>query len=68
MITLVGEKYLKLENGEIEGEFYLSDNSISQFSIDKKVGWQQWGNSTDKLCISVERIEELTNKFFEGEL
>jgi hypothetical protein len=48
----------------VKGKFVLSDKSITKFEIDRKTGeWNQWGNSTDNLCISVEAIEKLTEQY-----
>ena len=45
----------------IKGQFKLSDKTITKFEIDKQSGeWNQWGNSTSNLCITVEKIQALT--------
>lgn len=51
----------------IWGEFKLSDGSATQFEMTREglrslgVGaWQQWGNRTDNLWLTVGRVEKLT--------
>ena len=49
----------------IKGYFLLSDNSKTQFRIDKKYGWQQWGITRENLWITVNRVEQLQNELYE---
>ena len=42
------------------GKFFLSDGSETQFSIAPDLGWQQWGNITDKLGVTVDLIDALS--------
>lgn len=44
----------------IWGEFLLSDGSRTKFEMTKDNSWFQWGNTTDNLSITVDRVEELT--------
>ena len=50
------------------GHFKLSDGSSTQFEIRfeedyNDVIWDQWGNTTDNLCITTDRVEQLTRDF-----
>ena len=45
----------------IWGYFKLSDGSKTQFEMKKGESWFQWGNTTDKLCETVDRVESLCN-------
>ena len=48
----------------IKGVFTLKDKTKTQFEIDKHTAvWSQWGNSTDNLCISVPKLEEIIYSF-----
>lgn len=50
---------------KIKGKFILSDKSITKFEIDRKTGeWNQWGNSADNLCLSVQILEQLVEEHF----
>jgi hypothetical protein len=49
----------------MKGKFYLSDKSVTQFDINKTDGWNQWGNSTDNLSITVNRVEQLQNELLD---
>lgn len=44
----------------IEGKVTLSDGSVTSFSIQSDLGWQQWGNVTDKLGATCELMDELS--------
>ena len=47
----------------IKGTFTLSDKSKTKFEINKKTNdWYQWGNCTDNLSLSVERIENIISQ------
>jgi hypothetical protein len=50
----------------LEGYFKLSDGSKTRFAASQTDGWQQWGNSTENLGLTVDRIEELTSLLIEG--
>jgi hypothetical protein len=44
----------------IKGYFLLTDKSKTKFEINKKTQeWNQWGNSTENLFLSVSRIENI---------
>jgi hypothetical protein len=60
-ITVEGED-IKRSKNEITGTFELSDGTTTHFSIDLENGWSQWGNSTENLGLTVERVEELFNE------
>ncbi len=47
----------------IWGNFKLSDGSTTKFEMRKGESWFQWGNTTDNLCLTVDRVEELTNEW-----
>jgi hypothetical protein len=49
----------------IWGKFFHSDNSVTNFEMIKGESWNQWGNTTDKLCETVNRVEELCNEWIE---
>ena len=49
----------------IWGHFILSDKSKTQFEMIKGEGWNQWGNTTDNLCVTVDRLNELASEWFE---
>lgn len=44
----------------IWGYFKLSDNSRTRFEKTATTGWIQWGNTTDKLGITLDRVKQLT--------
>lgn len=43
----------------IEGTVTLSDGSETSFSIIPDLGWQQWGNVTDKLAVTGVLMDDL---------
>ena len=51
----------------LEGFFTLSDGTKTRFAVTRTEGWHQWGNSTDNMGITVDRIEELTSLLIEGD-
>jgi hypothetical protein len=61
---VIREKVTRTKN-TIKGKFYLSDKTITSFDIDKEYGWNQWGNSTNNLCITVNRVEQLQNELLD---
>ena len=59
------EECKRLVKGEIEGHFILSDGTRVKFCITDVSGelnWFQWGATTDKLGVTVDRVEELTRE------
>jgi hypothetical protein len=62
MIKIKSKKINYLRNGKITGTLKLSDNSTTKFEIAKDGQWFQWGNSSDKLWISVTFVQELADK------
>lgn len=55
----------------IWGYFKLSDGTKTQFEQTKEnakngISWSQWGNITENLGVSVERVETLTNEWLES--
>ena len=47
---------------EITGYFKLSDGTKTKFSIDKQGEWEQWGNTTDNLCVSVPNVQRMVSE------
>ena len=61
-------KKTKLAIGKftIKGEFTLTDKSKTKFIMSRKSGeWEQFGNSTDNLCVSVDAIENIKKEYCE---
>ena len=52
---------------EVSGWLKLRDGSKTHFTIDKDGEWEQWGNSTDNLCLTVNFVENLRNFLLYGE-
>jgi hypothetical protein len=52
----------------ITGKVTLSDGSETEFSIQPDLGWQQWGNYTEKLGATSDLMEELANAAYEAGL
>lgn len=61
---VIREKVARTKN-TIKGKFYLSDKSITSFDINKTEGWNQWGNTTDNLFLTVGRVEQLQNELLD---
>jgi hypothetical protein len=51
-------KITKIRKG-ISGYFKLTDGTKTKFSIDNQGEWEQWGNTTDNLCISVPNVQRM---------
>jgi hypothetical protein len=64
-MTIVKKENTTRTKNVIKGYFLLSDNSKTQFRIDKEYGWQQWGNVRENLCITINRVEQLQNELYE---
>jgi hypothetical protein len=60
MATVKTEKVNRNAN-RIWGSFKLSDGTTTKFEMVKGNGWNQWGNSTDNLYLTVSRVEHLCN-------
>lgn len=43
----------------IQGSVELSDGSKTEFSIQPNLGWQQWGNTTEKLFVTTPLMDDL---------
>lgn len=52
---------LSKKGKEITGYFKLSDGTKTKFSIDKQGEWEQWGNTTDNLCLTVPNVQRMVN-------
>jgi hypothetical protein len=63
--TIRAKKITYLKNGEIKGQIKLSDNTITHFEIDKYGEWNQWGNYSKNLFVTVPLMEQLQRKKFE---
>lgn len=62
MPTIVRKKITETKN-KIKGTFYLSDKSKTTFEICTKGKiWEQWGNTTENLCLSVPLVEDMFNQ------
>lgn len=46
----------------IWGTFKHDDKSVTHFE-GREEGWQQWGNTTSKLCETVKRVETLYDEW-----
>lgn len=44
----------------ITGEITTADGEKREFSITAGLGWQQWGNTTDRLGDTVDALEAIT--------
>ena len=63
--TIRAKKISYYKSGAIKGQIKLTDNTITHFEIDKYGEWQQWGNSTSNLCVTVPFMERLCQEKFE---
>lgn len=64
-MTYVKSEVVKRTKNTIKGHFILSDKSKTMFAIDKEYGWQQWGNSTENLGLTVDRLEQLQSELYD---
>ena len=60
MSVTIEKECFKKNAEHIKGRFILSDGSTTIFEMCKGQSWFQWGNTTENLWISVERVEEIT--------
>ena len=70
-LEIVEECRRKDDEGEIEGHFILSDGTKVLFCITDVAGqleWFQWGATTEKLGVTVDRVEALTQEARNAEL
>ena len=65
-MTHVVTEHITRTKNTIKGTFRLSDKTTTHFSIDRENGWNQWGNFTDNLCITVDKVEQLQNELNES--
>ena len=61
----IKKETINQNNKRIWGSFKLSDNTTTKFECKKNESWFQWGNTTDNLCLTVEKVEKLVNKWLE---
>ena len=64
VVRIISETTRRTKN-TIKGKFRLSDKTTTQFEISRGEGWNQWGNSTDNLCLSVLRVEQLEQELLD---
>ena len=63
--TKIKSRKVTETKNHIKGIFCLTDKTRTRFEIDKKTGyWEQWGNCTDNLCLSVPIIERMLNEMY----
>jgi hypothetical protein len=55
----IKSKKITYYKSKVKGSIKLSDGSVTKFEVIKGGEWNQWGNSTNNLCISVPLMEEL---------
>jgi hypothetical protein len=60
--TIKSKTITYLKDGRIKGKIKLSDKSVTKFEIGKDGEWNQWGNTTNNLCITVSLIEQLSRE------
>jgi hypothetical protein len=58
------EENINYSNGYIEGHLKLSNKRIINFEMCEELKWRQWGGSPDEHWITVERLNEIYNKFY----
>lgn len=61
----VKEEIVHKNKSRIWGEFKLSDGTTTKFELRKGNAWFQWGNSTENLGLTVDRVNELTEEWLE---
>lgn len=49
----------------IWGSFKLSDGSLTKFEMKMGESWFQWGNTTENLGLTVDRVTELTKEWMD---
>lgn len=54
-------------HNEVTGWFKLTDGTKTHFHINKYGEWEQWGNTRDNLCLTVNFVENLRNFLLYGE-
>ncbi len=64
MTNIVSEK-INRNSRRIWGTFKLSDGSITKFEMRKDNAWFQWGNTTENLCLTVDRVKKLTDEWLQ---
>ncbi len=63
-VHVVSEAVRRTKN-TIKGTFRLSDKSTTSFEIDRENGWEQWGNTTGNLGVTVARVEQLQKELLD---
>lgn len=58
-MTHIVSEQVNRNTRRIWGKFKLSDKSVTHFEMCRGESWFQWGNSTDNLGLTVDRVEEL---------
>ena len=59
----IKEETVKRSKRRIWGQFILSDGSVTKFDGSKENSWEQWGNTTDNLRVTVSRLEEIFSEW-----
>lgn len=63
MVKIVKETVFHT-NKRVWGRFKLSDGSVTKFEMSRAdESWHQWGNNTDNLKITVNRVEQLCKEW-----
>ena len=65
MTHVISEKVTRTKN-IIKGTFRLSNRTTTHFDIRRGESWNQWGNSTDNLGVTVDRVSELEQELLES--
>lgn len=63
MATKIKGTKVTATKNQVKGVIYLTDKTKTNFSINKYGQWEQWGNNTENLCLSVGYVERLANEF-----
>lgn len=62
-MTYIKREVIKRTRNTIKGYFCLSDKTKTIFDINKD-GWEQWGNTSENLYLTVGRLEKLQEELF----
>ncbi len=49
------------KDNQVKGWLKLKDGTKTFFNIDNNGEWEQWGNTRDNLCLTVNFVENLRN-------
>ena len=62
MVHILKETVNRTEK-RIWGKFKLSDRSSTKFEMIKDEAWFQWGNTTENMYITLERVKKLCDEY-----